>query len=66
MSITERLENLTAADVAAEIEALETTYREKRKRLNALLRVLEVEQGTPQNESEENDGDNDDNEPTAG
>lgn len=59
MTITGRLANLTADEVSAEIEALDIkykedrqwttkTYRSTRKRLTALLRVLQEEQGEPE------------------
>ncbi len=64
MTITGRLKNLTAGEVSTEITDLDIqykkdreqttkTYRSTHKRLIALLRVLEEEQGEVTGEEEE-------------
>ncbi len=59
MTITERLDklSLTVEDVAAEVTELDRYYKLKRKRLTALLRVLESEQGEPEEDGDEHDDD---------
>jgi hypothetical protein len=43
-------EAITAERVREELDALETTYRDRSKKLRALLRVLEAENGDDSNE----------------
>ncbi len=68
MTITRRLEGLTKAEVSAEIVALDAKnkedkakavkkHRSTRKRLVALERVLQEEQGEPEGTEEDEVGD---------